>query len=78
MIDDFLQGSFDQAFVKSMLQKAPVTSEELFREADHYITADECARHPPPRLGPWTSCWMNRARLTRRCATPCEIAANSK
>jgi hypothetical protein len=39
----FYRGSNDSAFVRAILQKAPTTSEELFREADLYITADERA-----------------------------------
>jgi hypothetical protein len=38
-----LPGSNDSAFVRAILQKAPTTSEQLFREADLYITADERA-----------------------------------
>jgi hypothetical protein len=43
VIEDFYRGSNDSAFVRTILQKAPTTSEELFREADLYITADERA-----------------------------------
>jgi hypothetical protein len=43
VIEDFYQGSNDSAFVQAKLQKAPTTSEQLFREADLYITADEWA-----------------------------------
>jgi hypothetical protein len=43
MIEDFYRGSNDSAFVRAILQKAPTTSEQLFREADLYITADERA-----------------------------------
>ena len=43
VIEDFYRGSNDSAFVRAILQKAPTTSEELFREADLYITADERA-----------------------------------
>lgn len=39
MIKDFFRGSNDPAFVRAILQKAPATSEQLFREADVYITA---------------------------------------
>ena len=49
MIDDFLQGSNDQVFIKHILERAPTASERLFQEADRYITADERARdlvHP--------------------------------
>lgn len=41
VIDDFLQGSNDQVFVKHILERASTTSERLFQEADCYITADE-------------------------------------
>ena len=40
-IEDFYRGSNDSAFVRAILQKAPTTSEQLFREADLYITAKE-------------------------------------
>jgi hypothetical protein len=43
VIEDFYRGSNDLAFVRAILQKAPATSEQLFREADLYITADERA-----------------------------------
>jgi ribosomal protein S14 len=45
VIEDFYRGSNDSAFVRAILQKAPTTSEQLFREADLYITADECAQN---------------------------------
>jgi hypothetical protein len=38
VIEDFYRGSNDSAFVRAILQKAPTTSEQLFREADLYIT----------------------------------------
>jgi hypothetical protein len=44
LIEDFYRGSNDSAFVRAILQKAPTTFEELFREADLYITADERAQ----------------------------------
>jgi hypothetical protein len=44
MIEDFYRGSNDSAFVRAILQKAPTTSEELFWEADLYITTDERAQ----------------------------------
>jgi hypothetical protein len=44
VIEDFYQGSNYLAFVRAILQKAPATSEQLFREADIYITADERAQ----------------------------------
>jgi hypothetical protein len=44
VIEDFYRGYNDSAFVWSILQKAPTTSEQLFWEADLYITADERAQ----------------------------------
>jgi hypothetical protein len=44
VIEDFYRGSNDSAFVRAILQKAPTTSKQLFREADLYITADEWAQ----------------------------------
>jgi hypothetical protein len=44
VIEDFYLGSNDSAFVRAILQKAPTTSEQLFREVDLYITADERAQ----------------------------------
>jgi hypothetical protein len=44
VIEDFYRGSNDSALVWAILQKAPATSEQLFREADIYITADEQAQ----------------------------------
>jgi hypothetical protein len=44
VIEDFYRGSNDSAFVRAILQKAPATSEQLFREADLYITIDEWAQ----------------------------------
>jgi hypothetical protein len=41
VIEDFYQGSNDSAFVRAILQKAPTTSEQLFREVNLYITADQ-------------------------------------
>jgi hypothetical protein len=41
VIEDFYRGSNDSAFIRALLQKAPTTSEQLFREVDLYITADE-------------------------------------
>jgi hypothetical protein len=43
VIEDFYRGSNDSAFIRAILQKALTTSEQLFREADLYITADERA-----------------------------------
>jgi hypothetical protein len=44
VIEDFYQGSNDPPFIRTILQKAPATSEQLFREADIYVTADERAQ----------------------------------
>jgi hypothetical protein len=44
VIEDFYRGSNDSAFVRAILQKASATSEQLFREADIYITMDERAQ----------------------------------
>jgi hypothetical protein len=44
VIEDFYRGSNDSAFVRAILQKVSTTSEQLFREADLYITADERAQ----------------------------------
>jgi hypothetical protein len=44
VIEDFYRGSNDSAFVRAILQRAPFTSEQLFQEADLYITADEWAQ----------------------------------
>jgi hypothetical protein len=41
VIEDFYRGSNDSAFIRAILQKAPTTSKQLFREADLYITANE-------------------------------------
>ena len=44
VIEDFYRGSNDLAFIRAIMQKVPATSEQLFREADLYITADERAQ----------------------------------
>jgi hypothetical protein len=44
VIEDFYRGSNNQTFVWAILQKAPATSEQLFREEDVYITMDERAQ----------------------------------
>jgi hypothetical protein len=44
VIEDFYRGSNDSAFVRAILQKALTTSEQLFREADLYITVNEHAQ----------------------------------
>ena len=43
VIEDFYRESNDSAFVRAIVQKAPTTYEQLFREADLYITTDERA-----------------------------------
>jgi hypothetical protein len=58
VIEDFYRGSNDSAFVRAILQKAPVTSEQLFQEADLYITMDERAQDliggtKPTPPAPW-------------------------
>jgi hypothetical protein len=58
VVEDFYRGSNDSAFVRAILQKAPTTSEQLFREADLYITANERAQDlirtaKPAPLAPW-------------------------
>jgi hypothetical protein len=58
MTEDFYWGSNDSPFVRAILQKAPATSEQLFREADLYITADERAQDliggmKPAPPAPW-------------------------
>jgi hypothetical protein len=45
VIEDFYRGSNDSAFIRAILQKVPTTSEQLFREADLYITGDERAQN---------------------------------
>jgi hypothetical protein len=44
VIEDFYRGSNDSAFVRAILQKAPTTFEQLFWEANLYITTDERAQ----------------------------------
>jgi hypothetical protein len=58
VIEDFYRGSNDSVFVRAILQKASATSEQLFREADLYITADEWAQDliegtKPAPSAPW-------------------------
>jgi hypothetical protein len=43
VIEDFYLESNDSAFIRAILQKAPATSQQLFQEADIYITTDEWA-----------------------------------
>jgi hypothetical protein len=44
VIEDFYRGSNDPAFVQAIHQKAPATTEQLFREANVYITTYERAQ----------------------------------
>jgi hypothetical protein len=44
VIEDFYRGSNDSAFVRTILQKAPTTSEQLFREA---CTSGTTTRYEP-------------------------------
>jgi hypothetical protein len=44
VIEEFYRGSNNPAFVRAILQTAPATSKQLFREADIYITANEQAQ----------------------------------
>jgi hypothetical protein len=44
VIEDFYRGINDSAFVRAILQKAAATSEQLFKEVDIYIVADERAQ----------------------------------
>jgi hypothetical protein len=44
VIEDFYRGSNDSVFVRAILQKAPTTSKQLFREADLHITTNERAQ----------------------------------
>jgi hypothetical protein len=46
VIEDFYRGSNNSTFIWAILQKALATSEQLFREADIYITVDERAQDP--------------------------------
>jgi hypothetical protein len=45
VIEDFYRGSNDSAFVRAILQKAPIASEQLFREVNLYITTNERAQY---------------------------------
>jgi hypothetical protein len=45
VIEDFYRGSNDSAFIRAILQKAPATFEQLFTEANIYITTDELAQN---------------------------------
>jgi hypothetical protein len=82
IIEDFYQGSNDSAFIRAILQKASTTSEQLFREADLYITADERAQDliggmklapPAPRRDtnqPTDKRWEKRPREEDHTAGP--------
>lgn len=52
MIEDFYRGSNDSAFIRAILQKALANSEQLFREANIYITVDEQAHDLIGQLKP--------------------------
>jgi hypothetical protein len=81
VIEDFYRGSNDSAFVRAILQKAPTTSEQLFREADLYITADERAQYliggakPAPAALRRDTNQQPDKRWT--CATPSRTAETS-
>jgi hypothetical protein len=44
VIEDFYRGSNNSTFIRAILQEALATSEQLFREANVYIIADEWAK----------------------------------
>jgi hypothetical protein len=82
MIEDFYRGSNDLAFVRAILQKASTTSEQLFWEADLYITTDERAQDliggaKPAPSAPWRDAnlqpdkrWEKRPREEVHAAGP--------
>jgi hypothetical protein len=82
VIEDFYWGSNDSAFIRAILQKAPTTSEQLFREVDLYITTDERAQDliggaKPAPSAPWRDtnyqpdkCWEKRPREEVHAAGP--------
>jgi hypothetical protein len=80
VIEDFYRGSNDSGFVQAILQKAPATSEQLFREADIYITTDERAQDliGGTKFSPPAPQWdanqqpigAGRRGLARRCTLP--------
>jgi hypothetical protein len=75
VIKDFYRGSNDSAFVRAIQQKAPTTSEQLFWEADLYITTDERALDliegaKPAPIAP--RCDMNQQPDKRWEKRPCE------
>jgi hypothetical protein len=82
VIEDFYQGSNDSAFVRAILQKALTTSEQLFREANLYITAVERAQNliggvKPVPSAPWCDAnqqtdkrWEKRPREEVHAARP--------
>jgi hypothetical protein len=82
VIEDFYRGSNDSAFVRAILQKEPTTSEQLFKEADLYITTDERAQDliggmkpapPAPRRDANQQpdkCWEKRPRDEVHAAGP--------
>jgi hypothetical protein len=78
VIEDFYWGSNDSAFVRAILKKAPATSEQLFREADLYITMDERAQYligdtkPAPRrdTNQQPDRHLEKRGPARRCTPP--------
>ena len=82
VIEDFYRGSNDSVFVRAILQKAPITSEQLFQEVDLYITADEWAQDliggtKPAPSAPWRNTnqqsgrrWEKRPREEVHAAEP--------
>jgi hypothetical protein len=72
VIEDFYQGSNDSAFVRAILQKAPTTSEQLFREADLYITGDEWAQDLIGGGGGWRNQY-HRPHGALRTTTPASV-----
>jgi hypothetical protein len=82
VIEDFYRGSNDSTFIRAILQKAPTTSEKLFRDADLYITDNERAQDLIGKTKPAPSaprrdanqqtdkCWEKRPREEGHTAGP--------
>jgi hypothetical protein len=77
VIEDFYRGSNDSAFVRAILQKAPTTSEQLFREASPQMSGTRTSSevrnlhhpcHDATRTSNLTS--AGRRGLARRCTPP--------
>jgi hypothetical protein len=77
VIEDLYRGSNNPVFVRAILQKAPATSEQLFRETNIYITMDERAHDliigtklvlPVPRKD--TNQQPNKRWEKRKCTPP--------